>query len=79
MLTLIFSFTVCNFGQEWEVAEIHTKTQYRAGIKKEIEANIGVKIGLRGINITLKGMYITAIFYYSSGGHHGKTNPIIII
>ena len=47
--------SVCNFGQEWEVADIHTVTQYRAGLREEIEADIGVKIGLRSVNITLKG------------------------
>jgi len=44
-----------NFGQEWEVAEIHdVPTQYRAGLAEEIHADIGLKIGLRSINITLK-------------------------
>ena len=46
---------VCNFGQEWEVAAISTKTQYRSGIREEIQADISVKIGLRSVNITLKG------------------------
>ena len=50
-----FCVAVCNFGQEWEVAEIHTVTQYRAGLREEIDADIGVKIGLRSVNITLKG------------------------
>ena len=53
---------MCNFGQEWEVSEIHTKTQYRAGISDEIEANIGVKIGLRSINITLR----SKLFFFAS-------------
>ena len=44
-----------NFGQEWEVAEVSTRTQYRAGLRKDIHAHIGVKIGLRSINVTLKG------------------------
>ena len=39
----------------WEVAEVSTSTKYKAGTGKEIEANIGVQIGLRGINVTLKG------------------------
>ena len=53
----MYSFAVCNFGQEWEVAHIHTKTPYRAGLKREIEADIGVKIGLRSVNITLKSTF----------------------
>lgn len=48
-------YTVTNFSQDWEVAEISTETQYKAGAKKGIHADIGVHIGLRGINITLKG------------------------
>ena len=47
-----------NFGQEWESAHLHTKTVYRAGTKTEIMADVGVKIGLRSVNITLKSQYI---------------------
>ena len=47
--------SVVNFGQEWEVAELtNVPTQYRAGLAEEIHANIGIKIGLRSVNITLK-------------------------
>ncbi|XP_077988774.1 dual oxidase maturation factor 1-like [Glandiceps talaboti] len=46
---------VANFGQEWEVAHISTKTQYKAFTSEEINATIGVKIGLRSVNITLTG------------------------
>jgi len=42
-------------GQEWESAEITTKTPYKAFTNKEITAHIGVKIGLGSVNITLKG------------------------
>lgn len=44
-----------NFGMEWEKDEIETKTLYKAFSGKEIEAKIGIKIGLRGVNITMKG------------------------
>lgn len=44
-----------NFGMEWEKSEIETHTLYKAFSKKEIKAHIGVRIGLRGVNITLKG------------------------
>ena len=47
--------TVCNYGQEWEVATIETYTQYRAGLHRHIKARIGVKIGLHSINVTLLG------------------------
>ena len=44
-----------NYGQDWEVGKIMTRTQYRAGIKDEIMTVIEVKIGLRSINITVRG------------------------
>ena len=40
---------------EWETAEIETHTLYKAFSPKEIKAHIGMKIGLRGVNITMKG------------------------
>ena len=43
---------------EWEKAEIETKTLYKAFSPKEIEAHIAIKIGLRGVNITMKGLSI---------------------
>lgn len=51
---VLVSIMLCNFGQEWEVSELTTNTQYRAGLREEIHAHIGVKIGLRSINVTLK-------------------------
>ena len=51
------SFSVGLYGMEWEVAEIHnTPTYYKAFEVEEIHADIGVKIGLNAVNITLKGM-----------------------
>ncbi|XP_060567555.1 dual oxidase maturation factor 1-like isoform X2 [Ruditapes philippinarum] len=44
-----------NWTYTWETAQIHTRTKYKAGTGHEIEAEIGVHMGLRGINITLKG------------------------
>ncbi|XP_077992198.1 dual oxidase maturation factor 1-like [Glandiceps talaboti] len=44
-----------NFGQEWEVSRIHTQTEYKAATDQDIEAEVGVKIGLRSVNITLRG------------------------
>ncbi|KAK6169115.1 hypothetical protein SNE40_020229 [Patella caerulea] len=45
-----------NFAQTWEVASTETTTKYKAGTGREINASITVDIGLRGINITLKGV-----------------------
>lgn len=52
-LTQKINITVANFGQEWEVGEIESITPYRAGEKNEFKAYIGLKIGLRSVNITL--------------------------
>jgi len=49
---------VANFAYEWEVSEIaDVTTKYKAGTSKDIKADIGVHIGLRGMNITLKGKW----------------------
>ena len=46
----------CNFGYGWYEDEIHDiHTQYKAFTHDEITADIGLHIGLRGINVTLKG------------------------
>ena len=48
--------TVCNFGQDWEVGYLTgVHTQYKALLPKEITATVGVRIGLRSVNITLLG------------------------
>jgi len=47
---------VCNFGQGWEegyLTGVHT--QYKALLRTEIKATVGVHIGLRAVNITLLG------------------------
>ena len=51
-----YLFLVTNFGYEWEVAEAkNVRTKYKAGSAGEITADIAVYMGLRGINVTLKG------------------------
>ena len=48
--------TVCNFGQDWEVGYLTgVHTQYKALLPQEITATVGVRIGLRSVNITLLG------------------------
>jgi hypothetical protein len=44
---------------QWERSSVETTTQYKAFMSQQIKANIGVNIGLRGINVTLKGMCIS--------------------
>ena len=41
---------------QWERSSVETTTQYKAFMSQEIKAKVGVNIGLRGINVTLKGM-----------------------
>ncbi|CAL4245619.1 unnamed protein product, partial [Meganyctiphanes norvegica] len=55
-LTLLLGLTImlCNFGQNWEVAVVNSKMPYRAGTAQEVTAEIDVRMGLRGLNITLK-------------------------
>lgn len=52
---------ICNFGQEWEIGKIETSTQYKAFTSKEVKAKIELRIGLRGINITLIGKPINQL------------------
>ncbi|KAF4519169.1 hypothetical protein B566_EDAN008232 [Ephemera danica] len=46
--------TVTNFGQEWEVGHVVSKTPYKPLISDEVDANIHLHIGLRSINVTMK-------------------------
>ncbi|XP_046467434.1 dual oxidase maturation factor 1-like [Neodiprion pinetum] len=43
-----------NFGQEWEVGSVKSAVPYRAGSPHQVNASIGIKLGLRSINITLR-------------------------
>lgn len=43
------------YGQEWESAEVkNALTAYKTFLNREIHADIGVKIGLNSVNITLR-------------------------
>ncbi|XP_007472540.1 dual oxidase maturation factor 1 isoform X1 [Monodelphis domestica] len=44
-----------NFSGEWSVGQVNTNTTYKAFSPLRINANVGLQIGLRGINITLTG------------------------
>ncbi|KAJ8969472.1 hypothetical protein NQ317_015287 [Molorchus minor] len=43
-----------NFGQEWEVGQVKSRTPYKAGTREQINALISIKIALRSVNVTLK-------------------------
>ncbi|XP_050689375.1 dual oxidase maturation factor 1-like [Eriocheir sinensis] len=55
-LTLGTVIMACNFGQEWEIGSIRTHTPYRAGSGQGIYADVGLRLGLRSVNITLKAV-----------------------
>ena len=46
---------VSNYGYGWHTGSIETRTAYKAFTDHEVTAKVGLHIGLRGINITLKG------------------------
>ncbi|XP_044540588.1 LOW QUALITY PROTEIN: dual oxidase maturation factor 1-like, partial [Gracilinanus agilis] len=52
---ILLSFPAVNFSGEWSVGQVHTNTTYKAFSPLRINANVGLQIGLRGINITLTG------------------------
>lgn len=44
-----------NFSSEWSVGLVSTNTSYKASSSQWISADVGLQIGLRGVNITLTG------------------------
>ena len=59
-VTLIIgaSILVSNFGYDWYTDSVCTRTQYKPYVNppnspQEIQAEVGLHIGLRGINVTL--------------------------
>ncbi|XP_076348725.1 dual oxidase maturation factor 1-like [Tachypleus tridentatus] len=47
---------VTNYGAAWQVAYTKIYTSHHAFSRQKIDTNIGVHIGLNGVNITLKAM-----------------------
>ncbi|XP_040348498.1 dual oxidase maturation factor 1 isoform X1 [Herpailurus yagouaroundi] len=45
-----------NFSSEWFVGQVSTNTSYKAFSSKWISADIGLQVGLGGVNITLTGI-----------------------
>ncbi|XP_006831936.1 PREDICTED: dual oxidase maturation factor 1 [Chrysochloris asiatica] len=44
-----------NFSSEWSVGQVSTNTSYKAFSSEWISADVGLQVGLGGLNITLKG------------------------
>ncbi|CAL1264848.1 unnamed protein product [Larinioides sclopetarius] len=47
---------ICNFGYGWEYGSVKATTPYKSFINEQVKAEIGLKVGLRGINVTLRGL-----------------------
>ncbi|XP_029807426.1 dual oxidase maturation factor 1 [Suricata suricatta] len=45
-----------NFSSEWFVGQVSTNTSYKAFSSKWISADVGLQVGLGGVNITLTGI-----------------------
>lgn len=46
---------LCNFGYGWEYGSVNATTPFKSFKPEQVSAEIGLKIGLRGINVTLVG------------------------
>eukprot|EP00118_Oscarella_pearsei_P007722 m.38490 g.38490 ORF g.38490 m.38490 type:complete len:297 (+) comp32605_c0_seq1:320-1210(+) len=55
LLLITLAILICIFDPNWKSSSVTTSSQYKAHEKREIKAEIGVGIGLRGLNVTLKG------------------------
>uniref|UniRef100_A0A2K6S241 Dual oxidase maturation factor 1 n=1 Tax=Saimiri boliviensis boliviensis TaxID=39432 RepID=A0A2K6S241_SAIBB len=44
-----------NFSSEWSVGQVSTNTSYKAFSSEWISADVGLQVGLSGVNITLTG------------------------
>ena len=49
---------------------METTTQYKAFMSQEIKAEVGVNIGLRGINVTLKGGNVSDAYFTRQMSHN---------
>ncbi|XP_053317813.1 dual oxidase maturation factor 2 [Spea bombifrons] len=64
ILTSLFigSVTVAvNFTSDWEVGSVNTTTTYKSFSNAVVNADVGLHVGLKGINVTLRGKPIHQI------------------
>lgn len=74
------SLLVCNFGYEWYGGKACVKTQYKGYVnppnaEQEIEAEVGVHIGLRGLNITLREVAFESCAGTGDGAEYYEERP----
>lgn len=51
------------FGQNWESAYVNTTVPYKVFSRHLIKAEVGVKVGLASVNITLRSKIVFFISY----------------
>jgi hypothetical protein len=71
---------IANFSYEWYSDEACVLTQYKAyvfpvGIEQEIQARVGLHIGLRGFNVTLKEMSLEECLGNDDAGDYVRPFP----
>lgn len=54
--TMCVSPAAVHFSAEWFVGSVHTNTSYKAFSAERVQAQVGLHVGLEGINITLTGI-----------------------
>ncbi|KAA8490679.1 Dual oxidase maturation factor 1 [Porphyridium purpureum] len=52
---VMFTLLLSNFSYNWQYGEVHTRTPYAAYDAHEVDVTLGIKIGLRGFNVTMLG------------------------
>lgn len=50
-----FPTSAVNFCSEWSVGQVSTNMTYKAFSSERISADVGLQVGLGGVNITLIG------------------------
>jgi len=48
---------VCNVSQSWQVGHVHSHCEYSMDVTDGIDADVDLYIGLKSINITLRGLH----------------------
>ena len=47
--------TVCIVGNDWQVGHVYSRMEYSAEIDHDVQARVGLRVGLKNVNITLTG------------------------
>ena len=60
---------VCNVSQSWQVAHVHSHCEYSLEVADGIDADVSLYVGLKSINITLRGPHKLIPLYH---WHHAS-------